>query len=808
MSRGKILTPEEFLNIQDYEVNSIPAMKYNKTLKEEIESGNLTKEDAIELYSQMKWLRTFEQMLLTFKTEGTFNGKEFDYVGPAHTEIGEEGALVGANFLTNEDDFVFGPHRSHGEVLTKGFTAIYRMEDSKIEEVIKSHNDGKTYNAIKNFEGFDNLTIKEQARLFYIYGMQAEIYSRDTGLNKGIAGSLHMFFTKFGSYPNNGVVGGSFSFGLGASLYKLVNNKPGMGISFIGDGGISTGPVWEALNFASMDQYKELWKQGKRPPFMINILNNSYAITAQTLGETMGNKGPARMGLAANPEGAHAEVANGQNVLAVVDLIRRKRPLVENGDGPVINEIRTYRFEGHGNSRQFEGQYRTDDEIAMWENNFDPILLFKDEMINSGFFVESEINAIDDSIISDNNKIFDLASDETISPFIPIANDEKYLDNLIFSREERKIKTDVQPDVLTSIEENEKYSKLQNGDRTQISYAEAMYEPILERFYKDPEFVVFSQDVSLNYAGMDQSIPKHRLFNTPITEAAMVGTAIGYAMAGGQALVQLTVFDFMFRAGDEISSQLSKWRAMSGGMLKLSVIIRTTILHNLGTQHSQDYTSVLANISGMNVSLPATPYDIKGIMNRALSLDDPSFIVQDAYLFGTKEKYNQGGVPKESYSIEYGEPKVRVEGSDITIVSVGQTLAVTEKAVEELKKYNINAELIDMRFAVPFNYEKVLESVRKTGHAVFVNNGFERSNIMKQVSQTVTELEFESLKKAPITIGARNWIAINGGYEDWIYPQVDNILSAINDRIFNIEGYESKRDHSKAEQIRRNKIGV
>lgn len=195
---------------------------------------------------------------------------------------------------------------------------------------------------------------------------------------------------------------------------------------------------------------------------------------------------------------------------------------------------------------------------------------------------------------------------------------------------------------------------------------------------------------------------------------------------------------------------------MSGGEMTLPVVIRTNIGNSYGVQHSQDYTTVMAAITGINVVLPATPYDAKGLMNTALASDDPTFFIESQKLYDMNERFVEEGVPEGYYEVEFGKGAKRTEGKDITIVTLGAALYQGMAAAEELKKYGIEAEVIDMRSAVPFDYEIILESVKKTGRAIYMNDGFERSNFMKHVSQVVMEQAFDSFKATPVVLGARN----------------------------------------------------
>ena len=181
-----------------------------------------------------------------------------------------------------------------------------------------------------------NGSIKDLAIDYMLYGTLAEIFGRKNGFNRGMGGSMHAFFPPFGIMPNNAIVGGSADIAVGAALYKRVNRQPGIVIANIGDASMGCGPVWEAMMFAAMDQYRTLWPKetGGAPPILFNFMNNFYGMGGQPLGETMGFGMLARVGAGVNPEAMHAERVDGYNPLAVADAIaaqtrdprRRARP--------------------------------------------------------------------------------------------------------------------------------------------------------------------------------------------------------------------------------------------------------------------------------------------------------------------------------------------------------------------------------------------------------------------------------------------------------------------------------------------------
>ncbi|HHV60981.1 MAG TPA: dehydrogenase, partial [Clostridiaceae bacterium] len=294
----------------------IPVNQYDKTIEEE--KQNFSKSDFLRIFRDMAIIREFETMLNLIKTTGEYNEIKYNHPGPAHLSVGQESSAVGQAYLLDRDDFIFGSHRSHGEIIAKGLSAIWKTDDSKLLEIMREYDDGKILNIIEKEQG-NNSDVKNMAVDFLIYGTLAEIFARVTGFNKGLGGSMHAFFLPFGIYPNNAIVGGSADIATGAALYKKINKKNGIIIANIGDASLGCGPVWEALCLATMDQYKKLWEGEYNGglPIIFNFFNNQYGMGGQTDGETMGYGMLARLGAGINPEQMHAERIDGYNPLAV-----------------------------------------------------------------------------------------------------------------------------------------------------------------------------------------------------------------------------------------------------------------------------------------------------------------------------------------------------------------------------------------------------------------------------------------------------------------------------------------------------------
>jgi 2-oxoisovalerate dehydrogenase E1 component len=258
-----------------------------------------------------------------------------------------------------------------------------------------------------------------------------------------------------------------------------------------------------------------------------------------------------------------------------------------------------------------------------------------------------------------------------------------------------------------------------------------------------------------------------------------------------------------------VFNQLSKWQAMSAGLLKMPVILRISVGAKYGAQHSQDWTSMCAHIPGLKVVFPATPYDAKGLMNAALHGTDPVVFFESQRLYDIGELFHEGGVPQGYYEIAMGEPDVKVHGKDITIITIGATLYTAVDAAKILKeKYGIEAEVIDLRSMVPLNYDKILESVKKTGRVLLSSDACQRGSYLNDVAQNIAELAFDSLDAPPVVVGSRNWITPAVELEKEFFPQPSWIVDAIHEKILPLKGHTVQGNYTDVEKLRQSRLGI
>lgn len=793
----------------------IPLCQYATPITDEL--GRYGKTALVGVLEDMVLIREFETMLHKIKMEGSYEGVKYEHAGPAHLSIGQEASSVGQALELGIDDHIFGSHRSHGEILAKGMSAIRKLPEAELDKVMRGFDNGAILKVIE--PGFSG-SGKALATRFLVYGALSEIFARVTGFNKGLGGSMHAFFTPFGIFPNNALVGGSADIAMGASLFKRVNGKSGIVVANIGDASMGCGPVWEALNFAAMDQYTKLWPEHRRGglPIIFNFMNNMYGMGGQTVGETMGFQVLARVGLAVNPDGMHAERVDGYNPLAVADAVRRKKALLAAGKGPVLLDTLTYRYSGHSPSDA--SSYREKAEVDAWQA-VDSISGYGETLKKAGLIDDAGIQGIKDRAKQLMLAVLPLAIDPVKSPRIQ----PEEIGKLMLSNRKVEKLADAKPELLDVSDANPRLKQIAGKVRSlvgqnpvpakakQYNVSDAIFEAMLHHFKTDPTMAAWGEEnrdwggAFGAYRGLTEALPYHRLFNSPISEGAIVGAGVGYALSGGRAVVELMYCDFLGRAGDEVFNQMAKWQSMSAGVLTMPLTLRISVGSKYGAQHSQDWVAMVAHIPGLKVAFPATPYDHKGILHSALSGTDPLVFFESQRLYAQPEVFEKE-VPSGFYTVPEGQPAIRRAGSDVTIITLGATLYRALEAADQLAKLGVSAEVIDLRWAVPLDYDILVQSVKKTGRVICASDACERGSFMHTVAGGLTKACFGRLDAPPVVIGARNWISPCAEMENDYYPQAGWFLDAIHEQLLPLKDYAPKTNQTTGEALRRARAGI
>lgn len=322
-----------------------------------------------------------------------------------------------------------------------------------------------------------------------------------------------------------------------------------------------------------------------------------------------------------------------------------------------------------------------------------------------------------------------------------------------------------------------------NGKVREITYLEAVRESMCQEMRKNTDVFIMGEDIG-SYGGafgltngMIEEFGPERVRNTPISEAAISGCAVGAAMTGMRPILEIQFSDFIMIAADNIVNQAAKMRYMFGGKAKVPVVIRLPGGSGAGfaAQHSQSLEAWMTHIPGLKVVQPSNAYDAKGLMKAAIKDDNPVLFYEHKLL------YNMiGEVPEEDYEIPLGVADVKREGTDITIVATAIMVSRALEAAKELEKENISVEIIDPRTLVPLDTKTILESVKKTSRALIVYEAVKRGGYGAEIASMIAESDVFDYLDAPIKRlgGVAAPIPYHPELEKAAVPQVNDIIQA------------------------------
>jgi pyruvate dehydrogenase E1 component beta subunit len=336
------------------------------------------------------------------------------------------------------------------------------------------------------------------------------------------------------------------------------------------------------------------------------------------------------------------------------------------------------------------------------------------------------------------------------------------------------------------------------------SYRQAINEAIRQEMERDHRVIVMGEDVAGGAGapgeqdawggplgvtkGLMPKFGRDRVLDTPISESAFIGAAIGAAATGLRPIADLMFVDFMGVCFDQIFNQAAKFRYMFGGKAVTPVVIRT--MYGAGfraaSQHSQCLYPLFTHIPGLKVVVPSNPYEAKGLMIQAIRDDDPVIFFEHKAMYDT-----EGEVPDEPYAIRFGEANVTREGEDVTIITLGRMVNFANEAADNLARKGVAATVVDLRTTSPLDVETVLETARETGRVVVVDEAHPRCSIATDVAALVAEQAFGSLK-APIKMvtSPHAPVPFSPALEDLYIPSVAKIEAAVQE----VLGYSRARE--------------
>lgn len=318
-----------------------------------------------------------------------------------------------------------------------------------------------------------------------------------------------------------------------------------------------------------------------------------------------------------------------------------------------------------------------------------------------------------------------------------------------------------------------------------ITMRQAISQALWEEMERDPKVFIMGQEVGVwggTYAvtkGFFDHFGPERVRDTPIAEAAIIGSAIGAAMTGARPVAELMTINFAFSAMDHIVNEAAKMHYMFNGQMLLPMVIRTVGGggRQLGATHSQTPDAVFAHFPGLKVVAPGTPADAKGLLKAAIRSDDPIMFIEHATLYQIR-----GEVPDGDYVVPIGKSTIQREGKHITIVTYSKMLELSLKAAEELSKDGIECEVVDLRTLRPLDMDPVIESLKKTNRAVIVEEGWKSFGVGSEISSQIYEKAFDYVD-APIKRVAQKEVPLpyNQKLEQMALPQVEDIINAVKE---------------------------
>jgi 2-oxoisovalerate dehydrogenase E1 component len=577
----------------------------------------------------------------------------------------------------------------------------------------------------------------------------AELYGRAAGCSRGRGGSMHLFSPEVGMMGTSGIVGPCILQATGAGYTFKLLKTDNVAVAFFGDGAVNNGAFHEGLNMAS------IWKL----PVLFVCENNQYA-TEVAFKYSAGNPTVASR---AEAYGLPGVSLDGNDVLAIYEAAAEAVDRAKSGDGPTVLECLTYRTRPHAEGMG-DYTYRTREEVEQWKARC-PILRLRTALVND-FGVESAaLDAVDAEIKTQVEEAH-RAAEASAWP------DAASATNHIYAQP-----TPAQPAPPPPTREA--------APEREITYMQATLEALTEAMARDPGIFVLGEGIGVrggNFRttfGLYEKYGPVRLCDTPICERGFVGLGCGAAMTGSRPVVDFMFADFVLDGVGEIINQIAKIQYMSSGRIKMPILLRGCIGigHSAATHHSGNYYPMYAHFPGLRVVVPATPYDAKGLLQRALSCDDPVLFLEHREVLGIK-----GFVPAEAYEIEFGKAAVVREGRDVTVVALAWMVHQTTKACDELAKEGISIELIDPRTVSPLDTETIAASVHKTGRLLIVDEAFAPCGLGAEIAAQLVDRCFDDLD-APIRRlnGAHTPTPYSPPLEAAVVPTPRMIAQAIRD---------------------------
>ncbi len=549
--------------------------------------------------------------------------------------------------------------------------------------------------------------------------MMAEIYGKAGGLCSGKGGSMHVTDARRGILGANGIVGAGFLLALGAAFTIKHERRDDISVVIAGDGAVNQGMFHEAANMISVFNL----------PVLIVIENNRYG----EFTPLERHSAVPELHRRAAAYNIPAERIDGNDARAVSAKVAEVLAAMRRDGRPRLLELMTYRYHGH---MEGDGEgYRTEEEKTRFKQE-DPIERLEKAMRAAGV-TEDQFAAIREAARRSVQEAVAFAEKAPLP-------DKQAIETHVYSAE---------PEAHVTGEIGRPDSQ---GPCREVSVAQAINEAIAEEMERDDRVFLWGEDVALGgYFNVTEGLSKRfgdqRIIDTPISEYAIIGGAVGAAITGMRPIAEILFADFLSCCMDPILNQAAKLRYMTGGQVSIPFTLRTPVGAGIGmaAQHSQSMEKFFVGIPGLIVVAPSDAYTAKGLLKTAIRSDNPVLFIEHKLLYS-----NAGKIPDKEYLLPFGKARVVRSGSDVTLVSHLLGVGVAIDAADALKASGIEAEVIDLVTLYPMDTQTLLDSLRKTGRLITIEEGPMTLGIGAEVIARVATAGFGLLKAPPIRIAA------------------------------------------------------
>lgn len=628
-------------------------------------------QDLIHWYGQMLLIRRFEEKLLDLERAGLIHG-------PAHASIGQEAGAVGAMSVLSTDDKINGTHRAHHQVLLK-------LMNPSVPDGFDIRTDSLT-------EGMDDA----------IYRLMAEIMGLTPGYCGGRGGSMHMRYGEAGIVGTSAIVGGNPPHAVGYALADKLLKRNQISVTFFGDGAAQNGGTYEAMNIAAAQNL----------PVIFFIENNLYGVSthiSDVTRETRQSSRGAMLGIASIE-------CDGMDVVAVHRTMMEARRIIAQTGGPVVVEALCYRhFHQSGGRPGSDFGYRTKEEETHWRDH-DPIRLAEARLTALGLLDTNDMSQIDAKV---SERVAKAAS--RLTEPVPGANALRIPDHLWPDPDSRD------SGILGDLSELSGKRMLDHDDVRagaveKVKFVTAASETLAAAMARDATIVVLGEDAHRMRGGVSGFTKgalerwPDRVLPMPIAENGFTGVALGAALNGLRPVVEIMFGDFCFTAADQITNGVGKIRHMFGDGFPVPLVMRVRVSPHTGygSQHSGDPSALFAMFPGWRIVTPSTALDYIGLLNSALSCNDPVVIIEHTELY---QKEFDVPLGDREFHIPFGKAHVVRQGNACTVLA---TSVMVDKAVKAAEETGIDAEVIDLRNIDRhgIDWEQIGRSIDKTGRII------------------------------------------------------------------------------------------